>query len=143
MIEPHIFPLRVYFEDTDAGGIVYYANYLRFAERARTEMLRSAGIESGHLMRQDKITLTVKTCHVDYQRPAHLDDLIEIQTKFESLTGARITVEQTIYLVKNETIEENWLVRLRVQLACVSNRGKATRVPKQIRQLILDVILNR
>ena len=65
MTEVHIFPLRVYFEDTDAGGIVYYANYLKFAERARSEMLRSFGIESARLMQEDNITLTVKNCQVN------------------------------------------------------------------------------
>ena len=90
MIELHIFPLRVYFEDTDAGGIVYYANYMKFAERARTEMLRSVGIESGRLMREDNITLTVKTCHVDYQKPAYLDDTLEVHSNIIKVGGASL-----------------------------------------------------
>ena len=96
MNKAHIFPLRVYFEDTDAGGIVYYANYLRFAERARTEMLRSVGIESGHLMREDDITLTVKSCQVDYQKPAHLDDALEVHSRIIKVCGASLKGEQMI-----------------------------------------------
>jgi acyl-CoA thioester hydrolase len=141
--EKHSFRARIYYESTDLGGIVYHSKYLTFAEHARTESLRGHGINQRDIFEREGVSLAVRHCAVDFQRPAHLDDLIEIQTTFEAITGARITLEQTIYLVKNEKIEENWLVRLRVQLACVSSRGRATRVPKQIRQLILDVILNR
>ena len=64
--QKHVFPLRVYYEDTDAGGIVYYANYLRFAERARTEYLRSVGADHKSLMEQDDVYFTVRQCSVDY-----------------------------------------------------------------------------
>jgi acyl-CoA thioester hydrolase len=141
--EKHSFRARVYYDSTDSGGVVYHSEYLNFAEHARTESLRVHGINQIDIFEREGVSLVVRHCAVDFQRPARLDDLIEIQTTFEAITGAQIKVEQTIYLVKNETLEENWLVRLRVQLACVSSRGKATRVPKQIRQLNLGVILNR
>ena len=130
MTKAHIFPLRVYFEDTDAGGIVYYANYLRFAERARTEMLRSAGIESGHLMRQDKITLTVKTCHVDYQRPAHLDDALEVYSRIVKVGGASLHGEQKIKCHGNE------LVNIQIKLACMNIHGKPTWLPNKLRSTL-------
>ena len=130
MIKPHIFPLRVYFEDTDAGGIVYYANYLRFAERARTEMLRSAGIESGHLMRQNNITLTVKTCHVDYQKPAHLDDALEVHSRIVKVGGASLHGEQKIKCYGNE------LVNIQIKLACMTIHGKPTRLPNKLRSTL-------
>jgi acyl-CoA thioester hydrolase len=130
MIKPHIFPLRVYFEDTDAGGIVYYANYLRFAERARTEMLRSAGIESGHLMRQDNITLTVKTCHVDYQKPAHLDDALKVYSRIIKVGGASFYGQQKIKCYGSE------LVNIQIKLACVNIHGKPTRLPNKIRSTL-------
>ena len=63
--ETHVHPVRIYYEDTDAGGIVYYANYLKFAERARTEMLRANGIENGLLMQTDRVAFAVRECHAD------------------------------------------------------------------------------
>ena len=77
----HIFPVRVYFEDTDAGGIVYYANYLHFAERARSEMLRHLGIESGTMVEDWGLIFAVKKCSMDFIRPAKLDDLLLIKTR--------------------------------------------------------------
>jgi len=141
--EKHSFRARIYYDSTDSGGVVYHSEYLTFAEHARTESLRVHGINQIDIFEREGVSLAVRHCAVDFQRPARLDDLIEIQTTFEAITGARIKVEQTIYLVKNEMIEGNWLVRLHVQLACVSSRGKATRIPKQIRKLNLGVILNR
>ena len=79
--DAHIFPLRVYYEDTDAGGIVYYANYLRFAERARTEYLRSVGADHQTLLAEDGIAFTVRQCSVDYMSPAFLDDPLEVHTR--------------------------------------------------------------
>lgn len=127
MNKAHIFPLRVYFEDTDAGGIVYYANYLRFAERARTEMLRSVGIESGHLMREDDITLTVKSCQVDYQKPAHLDDALEVHSRIIKVCGASLKGEQMIKCNSHE------LVKIQIKLACMTRDGKPARLPKKLR----------
>ena len=127
----HVFPLRVYFEDTDAGGIVYYANYLKYAERARTEMLRKVGIESSKLMDDDNITLTVKKCSLDYLKPARLDDLLEVHTSIDRVGGASLSGEQTI---KREADD---LVVIQIKLACMAMDGKPTRLPKEIR-LTLD-----
>ena len=130
MTKAHIFPLRVYFEDTDAGGIVYYANYLKFAERARTEMLRSAGIESNHLMREDNITLTVKACQVDYQKPAHLDDALEVHSRIIKVGGASLNGEQKIKCYGND------LVNIQIKLACMAMDGKPTRLPDKLRSTL-------
>ena len=130
MIELHIFPLRVYFEDTDAGGIVYYANYLKVAERARTEMLRIEGIESGRLMREDNITLTVKTCHVDYQRPAYLDDTLEVHSSIIKVGGASLHGEQKIKCNGHE------LVDIKIKLACMAMDGKPARLPNKLRSTL-------
>jgi len=92
----HIFAVRVYYEDTDAGGVVYYANYLRFAERARTEMLRRAGLESSRLMAEDGVALVVRRCKVDYLHPARLDDRREVLTRVLALKGASLELEQRI-----------------------------------------------
>ena len=95
----HTHAVRVYYEDTDAGGIVYYANYLKYAERARTELLRHHGIENGALMRSDRIAFCgVKSCSADYIKPARLDDALEVRTAVTRLGGASLHMHQDICL---------------------------------------------
>ena len=69
---PHRFPVRIYFEDTDAGGIVYHGSYLRFAERARTEFLRALGFEQSSLMKEQQCVIVLRSCNIDFLKPAHL-----------------------------------------------------------------------
>lgn len=126
----HVFPLRVYFEDTDAGGIVYYANYLKFAERARTELLRSLGIESAALMAKDNIALIVRSCSLDYLKPAKLDDALEVHTRIEKVGGASLSGEQTI---KRGGID---LVVVKIKLACSGLDGKPARLPRWVRSIL-------
>lgn len=130
MTEAHVFPLQVYFEDTDAGGIVYYANYLKFAERARTEMLRVVGVESGQLMLKDKIILSVKNCNVDYKKPARLDDPLEVHSVINYVGGASLSGEQKIKCHGNE------LVNIKIRLACVALDGKPARLPGYLRSIL-------
>ncbi len=119
----HVFPIRVYFEDTDAGGIVYYANYLRFAERARTEMLRGAGIESSRLMAEQGIALAVRECHTHYLKPARLDDALEIETRVAAVGGASITLDQRVLR------DDEPLVTIDLRLACMGGDGRPKRLP--------------
>src|SRR5499426_1774526 len=86
--------IRVYFEDTDAAGIVYYANYLKFAERARTDMLRDLGISHADMMKRDGLVLVVRRCEVDYLKPAKLDDLLTVETETVKLGGASVDLRQ-------------------------------------------------
>ena len=85
----HVLPVRVYYEDTDAAGIVYYANYLKYAERARTELLRLAGIRQSDVSREHCMAFAVCDCQVDYQSPARLDDLVEVRSRLVVLRAAR------------------------------------------------------
>ena len=124
----HVFPLRVYYEDTDAGGIVYYANYLRFAERARTEYLRAVGADHQSLLAKDDVAFTVRQCNVDYLRPAFLDDPLEVHTRFTDVRGASLHAEQVVRRDGDE------LVRLLVRLACVGSDGRPKRLPKALRE---------
>lgn len=103
---------RVYYEDTDAGGVVYYANYLRFMERARTECLRSMGFDSPALM-QEGVMLVVRRSDVHYRSPARLDDLVEVGTRLTRLGRAGFDVEQTLCL------NDRLLCRGNMSLACV------------------------
>lgn len=124
----HVLPLRVYYEDTDAAGIVYYANYLKFAERARTEMMRAAG--TGHRERMDAagVLWAVRRCHADYLSPARLDDAIEVRSWIVDVGAARLDIGQTI--VRGGTD----LARLALRLACIDRaHGRAARLPAALR----------
>lgn len=92
----HVCPVRVYYEDTDAGGIVYYANYLRFAERGRTEFLRTLGLGQQQLRDESGLMFAVRRVEVEYELPARLDDLLEVRTRIARLGGARLDMAQEI-----------------------------------------------
>lgn len=125
----HVLPIRVYYEDTDALGIVYYVNYLKFAERARTEMLRLLGHDQHELLARRGIGFTVRRCEVDYYMPARLDDALEVHSNLIELRGASMDLLQTIRR------EPDILARLRFKIACVDRTGRAQRVPGEIRKL--------
>ena len=124
----HRHHVRVYFEDTDAGGMVYYANYLKFAERARTEMLREAGISHAEMVAQDGLMLVVRRCVADYRRSARLDDELEISTGIRAVAGATVTLDQVVR--RGSEV----LVELTVTIACVTKEGRATRLPEGMRR---------
>jgi acyl-CoA thioester hydrolase len=126
----HVLPIRVYYEDTDAAGIVYYASYLKFAERARTEMLRLAGIRQSELAREHGTAFAVRDCRVDYRRPARLDDLVEVRSRLIDVRGASADAEQTI------TLDGAPLVRLEVRIACIGRDGQAARIPPTVRRAL-------
>ena len=91
------FPIRVYYEDTDAGGIVYYANYLRFAERARTEFIRSLGCSQQSTLEEEKCGFTVRKCEIEYLRPAVLDDELTVTCEMREVKGASAVMYQEVY----------------------------------------------
>jgi len=126
----HITPVRVYYEDTDAAGIVYYANYLKFAERARTEMMRD--LSGGHYTRMlaDGMAFVVRRCTADYQRPARLDDLLEVHSRALNLGAASLTAEQVVRRGAEQ------LVGIEVKLACIDARGRPARMPDGLRDAI-------
>lgn len=126
----HTHKIRVYFEDTDAGGMVYYANYLKFAERARTEMLRDAGFNHADMVAQDGLMLVVRRCTAEYHRSARLDDELAVETRVAGLAGASILLDQAVR--RGSEI----LVEITVTIACVTKEGRATRLPERLRQAI-------
>ena len=132
----HRFRTRIYYDATDAGGIVYHADYLTLAEHARTESLRSCQINQIDILRKQGVSLAVRYCSIDFKKLARLDDLIEIQTEFNLVSGAKIEAQQTIHKITDGVVDENWLVQLNVQLACINSRGRATRFPRLVRQAI-------
>ena len=124
----HVLSVRVYYEDTDAAGIVYYANYLHFAERARTELLRSLGF--ARTDRTHGVAFAVRSCAVDYLAPARLDDWLDIETQLVNLQGASLEVAQTIRR------DGKTLVHLTVRMACMDGDGKVTRMPTELREAL-------
>lgn len=119
--------IRVYFEDTDAAGIVYYANYLKFAERARTDWLRALGIPHSQMIKRDGLTLVVRRCNADYLKPAHLDDELVVETELAKLGGASIDLIQRVLR------DGQMLVDMKVLIVCVGKDGKAARIPDYLR----------
>lgn len=113
MLKPHSFCYRIYYEDTDAGGIVYYANYLKFAERARTDLLRSLGISQSTLLEQHK-AFVVKHLEVSYHKPAQLDDQITVNVALIERRSASLLFQQTISDQHNQL-----LCTLNVQIVAI------------------------
>lgn len=128
----HLFPVRVYYEDTDAGGVVYYANYLKFAERARTELLRHLGIEHGAPGTGKPMAFVVRHCSADYLKPAKLDDNLQVVTEIDEVRGASLCLSQTI---KRDGED---LVRLKVRIASLGAEGRAVRLPLAARTRLAD-----
>ena len=128
----HIFPLRVYFEDTDAGGVIYYANYLRFAERARTELLRELGIDQVKLRERDGIIFAVRRCQVDYLAPGGLDDVLEVRTRILATSAATVDAEQIVRRLDPGNSGGRDLARLEVKLACINHKGRPVRLPATV-----------
>lgn len=127
---PHRWPLRVYYEDTDAGGIVYHAGYLRYAERARTEMLRAFGFDHPRLGRDHGVQFAVRRCVVDYLRPAMLDDEIVVETTIVRAGGASLDLRQLV--LRDRAV----LARLEIRLAMIDRTGRPSRVPQPLRERI-------
>ena len=128
----HCYRVRIYYEDTDAGGIVYHANYLKFAERARTEFLRRHGIAQDRLRQSAGVGFTVRYCAIDYRAPARLDDLLEVRTMLHDLRGARAAAVQCIHLISGDRVDEVWLARLDLVLACINQEGRPVRWPASV-----------
>ncbi len=121
-----LWPLRVYYEDTDSGGVVYYANYLKFMERARTEWLRSLGLEQDELIAQDAVIFAVRSVQVDYLLPARFNEALTVSVDVLEQGRASLIFEQIIRKNNDETI----LCRGQIRLACLdSNTFKPRALP--------------
>ena len=123
----HLFPVRVYYEDTDSGGLVYHANYLRYAERARTEMLRVLGIHQSDLAARMGLMFTVYKADVRYLKPARLDDALLVETAVREIGAASLTISQVIRRSDED------IVRFNARIACVGRDGKPARLPAEMR----------
>ena len=128
MLKEFIWKIRVYYEDTDAGGVVFYANYLRFMERARTEWLRDIGFDHKNLIEKYKLIFAVKNLKIYYMKPGYLDDLLTITSKLLNNRGASLVFQQEIINEKDEL-----LTQAEVKIACLnSNTLKASPMPEKL-----------
>jgi acyl-CoA thioester hydrolase len=123
----HRFPIRVYYEDTDLAGIVYYANYLKFIERARTEFVRARGVDQRALKEAEGVVFAVRHLEADYLSPARFDDELVVETIVEAITGARLVMRQNV-IRAGET-----LFSALVTLVALTETGQPTRLPANIR----------
>ena len=125
----HIYPVRVYYEDTDMGGVVYHANYLKFIERARSDYVRSLGNDQ-NAMRDYGIVWVVRRIEADYLTTARFEDELIVETDILSLSGVRLTMGQ---LIKRGDTE---IFRATVTAVCMNAQGKPVRLPAEIRALL-------
>lgn len=134
---PHRHSVRVYWEDTDAGGIVYHANYLKFAERARSEFVREAGISQSALADGGKgYAFAVRKAEMEFLRSARLDDLLQVESVVTEVGGASLAMSQVI----RRSDDDVELVHVNVLLAFISLDGRAARMPAPIRDLLRALV---
>jgi len=124
----HSYQLRVYYEDTDLAGIVYYANYLKFIERARSEWVRELGVDQVRLKADQGIVFAVRRVEADYLRPAKFDDLLTVQTTLVETTPARLVLDQAVLR------GEERLFAARVTIVALTAAGRPTRLPAEFRR---------
>ena len=130
MHKEFIYNTKVYYEDTDAGGIVYYANYLKFLERARSEAIYSMGLTNKKLLNDNGTIIIVKSCKIEYKKPAKFEDSLEIISKIKTIGKSSFTMDQMIKR-KEEVISESEIV-----LVTVNVEGKPIRIPDVLNKFL-------
>lgn len=126
----HLFGLRVYYEDTDLAGIVYYANYLKFMERGRTEALREYGVDQGRLKDEAGLVFAVRRIEVDYLMPARFGDWLEVVTGVQAVRGASVEMVQEVRR------DGELLAAAKVRIACMTGDARVARIPGEIRAML-------
>lgn len=129
----HEFFCRVYYEDTDLAGIVYYANYFRFIERARTEALTERGVDQRALKAEQGVVFAVRRVEAEYLAPAHLLDTLRVETALGALGGASVGLEQSVWR------DETCLFRAKVLIVALGANGRAARVPEVARAALAEL----
>ena len=124
------FPIKVYYEDTDAEGVVYYANYLKFIERARTEMINACDTSLKILHKDHDSRFIVKICNLDFIKSAHLEDLLEVKTSLKKLSNASFVLDQNIF--HNEYL----ILKAEVVIVCINTDNKPSKIPDFLKKKI-------
>jgi len=126
----HRFPIRVFYEDTDMAGIVYYANYLKFIERARSDWVASLGIDQNEMREAEGLVFAVRRVEADYLAAARFDDRLDVLTEVQSVSGARLVLTQRI------TRGDTAIFEAAVTIVCLTLAGQPARLPANIRLLL-------
>tara|TARA_B100000674_G_scaffold343649_1_gene287550 strand:- start:378 stop:800 length:423 start_codon:yes stop_codon:yes gene_type:complete len=126
MHENFFYKVKVYYEDTDSGGVVYYANYLKYMERARTEALFSIGYSNKKIQKEFESLIIVKSCNIEYKKSAFLEDELTIRSFVKSITKTSFFMNQII------TRDEDIIVEAQVHLVFVDKKGKPIKIPEEI-----------
>lgn len=137
-VHGHLHPVRVYYEDTDCSGVVYHTSYLRFAERARTEMLRALGVAHAEMIDRTGLAFAVRRLEVDYLAPARLDDTLEVLTRIQEVGGASLGAVQ---VVRGAGAGPE-LARITLRLACINRNGRPARLPTAVRRVLEPLVTN-
>ncbi|MEM9045725.1 MAG: tol-pal system-associated acyl-CoA thioesterase [Pseudomonadota bacterium] len=125
-MKPHLFPCKVYYEDTDLQGIVYYANYFKFIERGRTEALSAIGIDQMALMQLHGVMFVVRRVEADYHKPARFGDDLDVRTEISSVGAASLNMQQEV--LRDQLL----LFSASIRIAVVNQQGKAERMPQSL-----------
>ena len=134
------FNVRVYYDSTDAGGVVYHSKYMDFCERARTEFLRSKNIIQSTLLKEKGIGFVVHKANLEFKKSAKLDDLLRIETKVIEGRGVVLKMEQNIFLISREgkDVDNELLFHMDIDLVCINRDFRAVRIPKEINDILLS-----
>ena len=124
------YKVKVFYEDTDAGGVVYYANYLKFFERARTEAIAEIGLSNKKLLDEFGVLIIVKSCNIDYKKPAKLEDQLEIKSIISSISSSSFKMTQKVFR------DDDLLTSSEIHLVIVDKKGKPSRIPDELRKKI-------
>ena len=128
------FKLKVYYEDTDAGGVVYYANYLKFMERARSDALESLGFTNKKLIDENGIFIIIKSCNINYIKPASLEDVLEIKSNIKEITKTSFFMIQKIFRGSDQITEAE------IHLVTIDKKGKPAKIPENLKDELENLI---
>ena len=118
--------IKVYYEDTDAGGVVYYANYLKFLERARSEAIADIGLSNQKIKKDFGLLIIVKSCNIDFKKSAYLENILKIKSSIISFSKTSLSMDQIIFK------EDDVIVNAKVHLVFINEKGKPNRIPEEI-----------
>ena len=124
--------IKVYYEDTDSGGVVYYSNYLKFLERARTELISSIGLSNKILLDEYKTLIIVKSCNIEYMKPAKLEDKLQIYSSIESFNKA------SFIMIQNIKKKDDLIIKAKIKLVTVNQEGKPIKIPSVLEKYLIN-----
>jgi acyl-CoA thioester hydrolase len=124
--------IKVYYEDTDSGGVVYYSNYLKYLERARTEMISTIGLSNNKLLEEYKTLIIVKSCNIEYLKSAKLEDKLQIYSSIESFNKA------SFVMIQNIKKNDNLIIKAKVKLVTVNKDGKPIKIPSVLKKQFIN-----